>query len=300
MTTSLEVPGLVWRPEGQALLSGELLRLLRDLDALWLRWGEAVGAQELDPPPMLPARFLQRVDHFASFPHLVTFACVQADDAGTLAAFARQPWRADGQGLALGALAPTTQVLTPSACYHVYHDLVGQDLPAPGYFSLCTRCFRREATYEPLRRQWAFQMRELVCVGTADEVRAHLAAHRARLLALCERLGLDAAFQPATDPFFNPGRSAKHLMQVLDPTKEELVFGGDLAIASLNFHRDAMGTAFDLRRGGEVAQTGCVAFGLERWLDALVRTHGLPGAIAAIRGELAREEAPAGAAGGRP
>ena len=286
MTATSEIPGLIWREGGQAVLTGDLLVLFRGLDALWRCWSDDVEAVELDPPPMLPAYALQRLDYFASFPQLATFACVHADDPENLAAFGKAPWRPDGTGLDLGVLAPTTQVLTPAACYHVYLDLVGQDLQKPGFYTLCTRCFRRENEYHPLRRQWAFQMREIVCVGTDVEVKGHLASHRAKMLELSERLGLGATFVHATDPFFNPGKSARYLMQKIDPTKEELVFGGDLAIASLNYHRDTMGMAFEIRRAGEIARTGCVAFGMERWLHALVRTHGLAGAIAAIDREL--------------
>jgi len=286
MTATLEIPDLGWREGGQGVLRGDLLRLFRKLDTLWLRWADAAGALEIEPPPMLPAHALQRLDYFASFPHLATFACVHDEDAENLAVFGKHPWQADGSGLALGRLAPTTHVLTPAACYHVYLDLVGQDLAAPITVTLGTRCFRREKEFHPLRRQWAFHMREIVCVGTAEEVRAHLASHRTKMLELSERLELGATFEHATDPFFNPGKSARYLMQKIDPTKEELVFGGDLAIGSLNFHRDTMGAAFEIRRGGETAQTGCVAFGMERWLFALVQTHGLPGAIAAVDREL--------------
>jgi seryl-tRNA synthetase len=287
VTARLDTPGVIWRDEGQAVLTGDALVLFRALDRLWQGWASAAGATELAVPPMLPARALQRLDYFASFPHLATFACVHDPDAGNLAAFARHPWRDDDAGLALGALAPAQHVLTPAACYHVYHDMVGQDLAAPALFTLCAPCFRREEAYEPLRRQWVFHMREIVCVGTGDEVKAHLAAHRGALAALAARLGLATSFAHGTDPFFNPGRNARYLMQRVDPTKEELLHEGELAIASLNHHRDTMGKAFAIRRGGETAQTSCVAFGLERWLYALVHTHGLPGALRVVEAELA-------------
>ncbi|MEB3300321.1 MAG: hypothetical protein VKO21_12675 [Candidatus Sericytochromatia bacterium] len=41
---------------------------------------------------------------------------------------------------------------------------------------------------------------------------------------------------------------------------------------------------------GETAQTSCVAFGMERWLYALVHAHGLPGAMHVVEAELARSE----------
>jgi hypothetical protein len=59
-------------------------------------------------------------------------------------------------------------------------------------------------------------------------------------------------------------------MQKLFPTKEEFLYDGKLAIASVNFHRNFFGERCDIRLpDGSAAFTGCVAFGLERWLSAL-------------------------------
>ena len=49
-----------------------------------------------------------------------------------------------------------------------------------------------------------------------------------------------------------------------------------MAIASLNFHRTFFGERFDIRHpAGDPVCTGCVAFGLERWLYACIREFGL-------------------------
>jgi hypothetical protein len=56
-----------------------------------------------------------------------------------------------------------------------------------------------------------------------------------------------------------------------------LVFpdGRSLAIASFNDHQRFFGEAFDIRlASGEHAASGCVAFGIERWLLAILATHG--------------------------
>jgi hypothetical protein len=81
-------------------------------------------------------------------------------------------------------------------------------------------------------------------------------------------------WQAATDPFFNPSSNPKYLAQRLDPVKTEMVYGGDLAIGSVNFHRNYFGETFAIERGGEPAFSGCVAFGLERWLYAFTDHFG--------------------------
>ena len=117
-------------------------------------------------------------------------------------------------------------------------------------------------------------MREIVCIGSADEVECFLETTRARVAAFFARIGLPIAWVHATDPFFNPTRNPKYVAQKLEPVKTEMVFGEDLAIGSVNFHRNYLGEAFDIRRGDGCAFSGCVAFGLERWLYALTSHFG--------------------------
>jgi seryl-tRNA synthetase len=49
------------------------------------------------------------------------------------------------------------------------------------------------------------------------------------------------------------------------------VYDGSLAIASVNFHRNFFGERCRIRTADEkFAFTGCVAFGIERWIQALL------------------------------
>ncbi len=117
-------------------------------------------------------------------------------------------------------------------------------------------------------------MREIVCIGSRAEVVDFLTRTRDAVDALCRALELPVDWAVATDPFFQPTRNAKYLAQRVQPTKHEALFGGDLAIASVNLHEDHFGEAFGIRRAGRPAVTGCVAFGIERWLYALTDRHG--------------------------
>jgi seryl-tRNA synthetase len=265
--------GLRWHPAvGQATLGGALLRLAADCDRAFCVLGSAFGAAEEQHPAAISAQLLDRIDYFSSFPHQATFPVALDDDDASLATFANDPFGDDGVRLA--RLAPVRAVLTPAACYHVYAAHEGEEFAAARYFSTAATCFRREHAVEPLVRQWAFRMREVVCAGTPDEVREFLA--RARELAglLCRELALPVRWEPATDSFFRPLSNPKFLLQKVAPTKEEAVFGGRVAIASVNLHHDHLGSAFGLSRAGHPAHTGCLAFGLERWLYALTSQHG--------------------------
>ncbi|HEY2515078.1 MAG TPA: hypothetical protein VGI39_29635 [Polyangiaceae bacterium] len=268
------VPGLRWMENGQSSFSGPVRALYAKLDALFLRWASECDAEEHQYPPMLPARELGRLDYFRSFPHLATFACSLSTAPENLKAFASGPGVRDDGGLAVTELAPIESVLTPAACYHVYVELQGSKLDAARHVTLRCPCFRREAYYAPLRRQRSFGMREIVCLGTADEVKGFLTRYRERVERFFVSVDLPIAWTAATDPFFNGAANPKFFAQKIDPVKTEMVFGGDLAIGSVNFHKNFFGETFDISRDGAAAFSGCVAFGLERWVYAVVSRWG--------------------------
>lgn len=287
------VADLHWYPNGQSAVSGALLRLVQRLDRLFLRWADELAAQDYHVPTFIPASALARLDYFRSFPHLITFPVALDPAEDNLRRFGANGGL-DAQGaVQLTHCAPIHDVLTPAACYHFYLLHQDQALTEARYLTTRATCFRREAYYAPLQRQWSFSMREIVCMGTAEEVKAFLAAFRTRLERFFALIDLPIAWENATDPFFRPAQSAKYLAQKLDPVKTEMIFetGGaksataaedpptpaltnKLAIGSINFHRNYFGEAFGITRAGREAFTGCVAFGLERWLFAFLTRFG--------------------------
>ncbi|MGI8809466.1 MAG: aminoacyl--tRNA ligase-related protein [Acidimicrobiales bacterium] len=270
------VSGLRWMANGQAVLYGPLLALAERLDAHFLALASQWEAADHRFPPFISASVLERIDWFRSFPQLATFpACLDAEEAN-LARFT------EGQPVADGVvrptdLAPIRDVLTPAACYHLYDHHAGQRFDGPRYFTTRNTCFRREERYEPLERQWSFSMREIVCMGTAEETSTFLESATAEVNRFVARIGLPLRWEHANDPFFRPSRNPQYLMQQVDPTKFELLFEERLAIASTNLHHDHFGRAFDISRDGEPARTACIAFGIERWLSAFVHHFGAEG-----------------------
>lgn len=269
--------GLSWQDSGQSVLSGSLLALADCLDRSFAAIARSWGACDYRFPTFISAAELHRLDYFRSFPHLVTFPVCLAADEANLERFTHAPVSESGE-LQLTATHPVREVLTPAACYHIYIHEQDRTLDRAQYYTTRNTCFRREQYYAPLRRQWGFTMREIVCVGALDEVKQFLADCRGQVEVLLAAAGLSVAWSAASDPFFQPSKSAKYIAQRVNPTKIEVVFGGDLAIASVNLHQDHFGHAFRISRRGAASFSGCVAFGLERWLYAIVATHGFDAA----------------------
>jgi seryl-tRNA synthetase len=266
--------GLAWQPNGQSVLSGPLLRLANRLDDLFLRLAAVWLSEEFRFPTFVCASDLHRLDYFRAFPHLATFPVSLTQTPENIDEFIQGKVMDEKGTLLLTHIEPIKDVLTPAACYPLYIHHQGSHFTAPRYFTVRNTCFRREQWYRPLVRQWAFTMREVVCIGTQEEVRSFLRDAQEQVTQLLTALRIPCQWKIATDPFFRPTQNPKYIMQRVNPVKQEAVYRDELALGSVNLHQDHFGAQFELQRDGSALYSGCVAFGLERWLHALVTEHG--------------------------
>lgn len=266
--------GVHWHANGTVTLGNAMLAHLGKLDALFTSWALEEGAADFRFPDLVPIPMMQRIGYLKSFPHLATFVAPYGREALAQvrpvagAGETELPAHVDA-----AALEPPACMLAPAACFHAYASTQGADLHAPGMLTMRGTCYRRERAYQPLRRQHAFAMRELVCIGSAQEVQAFLGRIERRIRGLLAALGWSTDWSPATDAFFDPQSDPKYLAQRLGALKTEVRHEG-LALCSLNLHGTFFGEAFAIRRAGNVAHSACVAFGLERWLHAFASTSG--------------------------
>jgi len=230
-------------------------------------------------PPVMSRRQLEKSGFLKSFPHLLgCVSCLTGSESEIRAAV--------GQGEAGGdwasALAPADLVLSPAACYPVYPLAASRGaVPAGGLlFDVACDCFRHEPSQD-LDRLQSFRMREYVRIGTAAEIADFRQRWMARASTIAQRLGLPYRIEQASDPFFGRGGKLMAVAQVEQSLKFELLIPvrstqAPTACMSFNYHRDHFGTTWDIRTAaGEVAHTGCVAFGIDRLALALFATHGI-------------------------
>jgi seryl-tRNA synthetase len=248
-------------------------------DALVTRTAAPEAPEPLAHPPVFPREELERNGYLASFPHL----------AGTVFGFdgdeqdaAKQLELAEQHEDWSGFQTRTDLVLLPAACYPLYPAVAARGPLPEGGLTLDTRdsyIFRREPSSDPARMQ-SFHMREIVRVADPETVLDWREEWRGRAAAMLESLGLEIELDVANDPFF--GRAGKMLasQQRDQQLKWELMApvagGSQTAIASSNYHQDHFGLAYEIKTAdGEVAHTGCMAFGEERVTLALFSAHGL-------------------------
>ncbi len=248
------------------------------LNALISRYCEP-NTEVLRFPPVMSRRQVEKSGYLKSFPHFLgCVSCLGGAEADVRSAVERSEAGEDWTR----ALAAADLVLSPAACYPVYPLVASRGhVPDSGLtFDVACDCFRREPS-QNLDRLQSFRMREYVCIGTPEVVDEFRRAWMARAPGLAKQLGLPWRIDSASDPFFGRGGKLMAASQVEQELQFELLVPvrsaeEPTACMSFYYHRDHFGTTWNLRtESGEVAHTGCVAFGIDRLTLALFATHGL-------------------------
>ncbi|WP_336783261.1 hypothetical protein [Paenibacillus illinoisensis] len=173
------------------------------------------------------------------------------------------------------------EILQPCICYHCYGELQGQSLLDGKLLTGKGKCFRHEIEWrkDNFRRN-EFTMREIVYIGTADSVLHTRNLIMEEVWSLFESLGLKGRISTATDPFFfSQDLKTKGIYQMMSSAKYELLVttlsGKEVSIASFNYCQDMLCSKYEIiGRDKAALHSGCVAFGIDRWKEALKDTHG--------------------------
>jgi seryl-tRNA synthetase len=237
------------------------------------------AAEVLYFPPVMSRRQLERSGYLKSFPNLLGCVCALH---GTEAAIRAAADLHEAGGDWTAQLSAADLVLSPAACYPVY-PLVAQrgTVPAGGLlFDVSAECFRHEPS-KALNRLQSFRMRELVCIGSPAQITGFRDEWMRRATELAAALELPCRLEVASDPFFGRVGQMMAVSQRHQSLKFELLvpyFPDALPTAcmSFNYHREHFGLTWGLKDGsGDLAHTGCVAFGMDRLAVALFCIHGL-------------------------
>jgi seryl-tRNA synthetase len=272
---------------GQVGLAGPALALAHALDRRCAQLGRArFGAVEAAYPALIPSEVLGRCGYFASFPQAVSLVAHLVEDYDLIEEFRQANATTPQLTIPRASSLPTPEAcLVPAVCYHCYQSLSGARLSTGRTVTSVGKCFRYESkNITGLDRLWDFTMREVIFVGEE----AWVQKERARAIdAVAEQLAewdLEGVIETANDPFFPTVHATKTYWQVRGDLKFELRLAVEsgasgeartIAAGSFNLHENFFGKTFDIvASDGQPAFTGCVGWGLERWVLAGFTQHG--------------------------
>ena len=249
-------------------LTGIPLKLFYYFDKVFLNFAKEFKAQEFYFPQYLPLEFLEKIDYLESFPHLAIFtSTIKKEELSKITRSEKISEK----------LTFTSNLLTSASCYHYFQYLEGKTLSSEVIGTTINRCFRNE-DFNSEQRLSSFSMREIIFLGNKEFVEEIRMVLLKKTEVFAERLGLKFKIEQSQDPFFLPLAKGKHILQRLHPYKYELrVENGSaepLAISSFNNHSDFFVNKLKIKLKVDNPASGCVAFGLERWVWSFLTTHG--------------------------
>ena len=245
---------LVFTASGALILSGLPLRLFRWIDTQLLELAGDVN--EISCPSLIAPQVLERAGYFESFP-----------DGAT---------RVEG--------GPCSASLAPAVCYHCFAKLTEACLEAPIAMTCRGKCYRHEnGATDTIGRLWEFTMREFVLVASPELVEEQRRSWIEKVCGFADSIGLKGEVRSATDPFFGRASRGRKLLQQLKQLKYEFsvdfLDGSRRALASFNLHETFFTSRFGIKiAGAPQAHSGCFAFGLERWMLAILTQRGVDNA----------------------
>jgi seryl-tRNA synthetase len=272
--------------DGLTGLRGSVLALFRFFEREFMKLAQEFEAEENHYPVMVPSEVLAEVGYFDHFPQHVTFCSHLPANLPVLEAVASE-LKAEHGSVAEkigGQLSEPHHVLTPGVCLPCYRQQRDVVLEAGRVRTLTMQnhVFRYEgSSFRPLTRAWDFTVRDIVFFGSYEQLNELRNEVIDRTLEFCRELDLEVTIELANDPFFLDASRDKAIYQRMGEVKYELLFqlpyrGEALAASSFNLHRDFYTAVYNTRRAdGELAESACMGFGLERWLYGFLSQKGL-------------------------
>ncbi|GAA0936982.1 hypothetical protein [Nonomuraea longicatena] len=248
--------------------------LHRAFDALFLELARGAGATERQLPALIDLRVMERCRYVDLFPQNAYLVDELAHHRPHLARLR------DGTTTVDDLRRSSPYMLNPALCFHVYDEYADTALDGLSVVTAAGGCFRHEAPWRlDAFRLPSFTMREIVFLGGKAEVEDIRNTLLDQVWRLYLDLGLHGRVETATDPFYYVEDSAIRQHQLLAKVKYELVGhrpgGGQSAIVSFNNVRDSLCRQFGIRdAAGRTAHSGCVAFGVDRWVELTLESFG--------------------------
>ncbi|OIK06807.1 aminoacyl--tRNA ligase-related protein [Bacillus sp. MUM 13] len=252
----------------------DMIQLFEFFDQKILNISNKFSAELREYPTVLPIGVMQKSQYHIHFPQNLFAMHDIPHDYKVLHTIRSNPEQIE-QAFRLRGY------LQPCICYHCYEEWADKKMTA-GIISAKGRCFRHELKGERnINRKTEFTMREIVFVGNQEAVDNLRDSIMDETWKLFNELGFTGKIVTASDPFYYSDELGKISYQKLSNTKYELkvdsnIKSASVAIASFNNCFDQLSRKFNIKNssGDEFLSSGCVAFGLDRWVNTFITCYG--------------------------
>lgn len=237
-----------------------------------------LGAEKRIYPSLIPINDLQKTGYLRTSPQYTMFCSDVKTELENLEKLDGdiKLQKFDGHQ----ALRQPQYALSPAACLHVYIELKNSKLNEAKTITFLQNVFRNEGErgYEDIGRFRDYHVREIVFVGEHQWIVDKREYTLDLTYQLAKRLGIKCKSEVACDPFILPRMQKYKKIQKIDKSKIEMQLNAgekNISGASYNLHGTAFTYPFNISvKDVEHTETGCVGFGIERWIVAFLRQFG--------------------------
>lgn len=171
--------------------------------------------------------------------------------------------------------------LSPSACFHSYCEYEDKVIADKQIVTFTQSVFRNEGrfNFSEFGRLLDYHVKEIVFFGDQEYIFDMTNKAIQKVIELISRWDLKGKITTASDSFVIPKLQKFKKIQLLEANKYELRLNYNtnqmLSVASFNIHGTAFTEPFNIEiKNCDNAVTGCIGFGLERWVLVFLKQYG--------------------------
>lgn len=273
-----DYPDICYRiGDGAVVLKGVALFLFDFFDSEFNKLAMRLGAVPRQYPVLLPVEAYKKTGYLHNSPQYATFCCDARENISMLEELEKD---IDSEDI-FQKLQKPHYALSPSACFHTYIEYQNKKLEEMSVFTFKQNVFRNEGrlNYKQIGRLRDYHVREIVFLGDNAFVTQKRNEAIQYSIELLKKWGMVGKILVASDPFVMPKMQKYKKIQLLENSKYEIRLNvseeEEISTASFNLHGTAFSYPFKISiYGMDEAVTGCVGFGLERWVIAFLSQFG--------------------------
>lgn len=265
---------------GMVSLQEEALFLFQYFTKEFRKIAHSVGkhCEERIYPVLLPVKEYQKTGYIKRTPQYAMFCCSPYEEMNQLEELNSKVTSDSVKDM----LNEPQYSLSPSACFHTYIQYKNKTIKENKLISFTQNVFRNEGrlNYSEFGRLRDYHVREIVLIGDENYVVTMRKKILDKAIEFMKLLNLDGEVSVAYDPFILPKMQKFKKIQMLEKSKYELKLNYEkekqMSVASFNLHGTAFTEPFHISLEGQSqCVTGCVGFGIERWVLSFAAQYGL-------------------------
>lgn len=262
--------------DGLISLNGNAIFLFQYFDMKFAEIARNLGAEEKFYPTLLPLDESRKTGYFTTSPQYLMFCSSVKEDIEVM-----EHLRNVENNDLPNYINQPNYTLSPAACFHTYVEYKNQTVKKAFVTTFNQNVFRFEGRFNwnDFARLCDYHVREIVFFGEQKDVLKLREDVLHASIEFLKAMDIDAQISSTCDPFIVPSMQKYKKYQLNQEVKYELQLNhteeDTIAVASYNLHGKAFTEPFHIQvESCDNPVTGCVGFGIERWVLAFLSQYG--------------------------